>query len=132
VSEIPSDSKGLNYRNLLWEVLDASTALEKIHQDLKIVQEHATGATEVTDLGIIHDRVSEILTVFGQVRGRAQAASYHATLTRQELPLPELAAKNANAALEMLPDIAARLALIAEVVVHVADAVVPVPPDEIV
>jgi len=33
VSEIPSGSKDLNYRNLLWEVLDASTELEKVHQD---------------------------------------------------------------------------------------------------
>jgi hypothetical protein len=121
----------LNYRNLLWEVLDASTELEKVHQDLKTVQGHVTGAAEVADLGVIHDRLSEIRTVFGQVRGRAQAASYCAALTSRELlPLSELAGKNVNAALAMLPEIAGELALIAEVVAYISDAVVPVPPDE--
>jgi hypothetical protein len=131
VSEISSGPGDLNYRNLLWEVLDASTELEKVHQDLKTVQGHVTGATEVVDLGVIHDRLAEISTVFGQVRGRAQAASYYAGLTsREPLQLSELAERNVNAALAMLPDIAGELALIAEIVVHIADAAVPVPPDK--
>lgn len=131
MSETPPGPGELNYRNLLWDVLDASTDLEKAHQDLQAVQGRVTGATEAAELGAIHDRLSEIRLVFGQVRGRAQAASYCTQLARLEpLPLPELAGKNVNAALAMLPDIAAQLALIAEVVVHIANAVVPVPPDQ--
>ena len=131
MSETSPGPGDLNYHNLLWDVLDASTELEKAHMDLKTVQGRVTGAKEVADLGVIHDRLSEIRTVFGQVRGRAQAASYCEELTDQEpLPLSELAGNNVNAALAMLPDIAAQLALIAEVVVHIADAVVPVPRDE--
>ena len=131
MSETPPGPGELNYRNLLWDVLDASTDLEKAHQDLKTVQGRVTGATEAAELGVIHDRLSEISTVFGQVRGRAQAASYYAGLTRREpLTLSDLAGKNVNAALAMLPDIAAQLALIAEVVVHISDAAVPVLPDE--
>jgi hypothetical protein len=130
VSETSPDSKDLNYRNLLWEVLDASTELEKVHQDLKLVQGRVTEATEVADLRVIHDRLSEIRTVFGQVRGRAQAASYYAQLTKGEAPISELAEKNVNAALEMLPDIAWWLTQIAEIVSHVTDAVVPVPTNE--
>jgi len=44
-------------------------AIRVCHQDLKTVQGHVTGATEVVDLGVIHDHLAEIRTVFGHDSG---------------------------------------------------------------
>jgi hypothetical protein len=86
---------------------------------------------EGAELGVIHERLVKVRTVFGQVRGRAQAASHYEDLDGRELlPLAELADKNFDAALAMLPDIAHWTAMIGEILAHVSDALVPVPEDE--
>jgi hypothetical protein len=130
VNEIPTDSEKLSYRDLLWEVLGASAELEEVRQGLKVVQGVVTGVTEATDLGIIHDRLAEVCTVFGQVRGRAQAAACYAQAHERELQLSALSEQNVSAALGMLPGVAAQLGLLAEVVARISDAAVPVPADE--
>jgi hypothetical protein len=120
----------VDYRQLLWHVLDAGLVLEKVHKELTVVQEHVTGATEVADLGIIQGHLTEVRTMFGKVHGRAQAGAYCAQLQDREPSLSELGEQTSSAALAMLPDIATQLEVISAAVAHISDAVLPVPPGE--